>query len=178
MVDLRSKIHGAGATQAVNLVVLAFHDRFASDAEGAVTAHYLDARVHPGDRRAPGQTSLALVSKKGTRSTTGFANSARYTPLQLASIEQAAADNVTDLTDASGKVIGRAFGVRADLLINSGDVVVNTKTLAPTELSVGEDADGRDIRAQITDSGAAARRARDAARALVSESAGDALARR
>lgn len=178
MVDLRSKIHGAAATQAVNLVVMAFHDRVASDAEGVVTAHYLDARVHPGDRRAPGQTSLALVSKKGARPTTGFANSARYTPLQLACIEQAAADNVADLTDASGKIIGRAFGVRADLLINSGDVVVNTRTLARTELSVGEDADGRDIRAQITDSVAAARRARDAARALVGESAGDALARR
>lgn len=175
MVDLRSKIHGAGATQAVNLVVMAFHDRVASDAEGVITAHYLDARVHPGDRRAPGQTSLALVSKKGARSSTVFANSARYTPLQLASIEQTAADNVADLTDASGRVVGRAFGVRADLLINSGEVVVNTKTLAPTELPVGEDADGRDIRAQITDSVAAARRARDAARALVSESAGGVL---
>lgn len=178
MVDLRSKIHGAGATQAVNLVVMAFHDRVASDAEGVVTAHYLDARVHPGDRRAPGQTSLALVSKKGARSTTGFANSARYTPLQLASIEQAAAGNVTDLTDASGKVVGRAYGVRADLLINSGDVVVNTRTLAATELSVGEDPDGRDIRAQITDSVTAARRAREAARASVSEAASSSAAGR
>ncbi|MGJ0388337.1 hypothetical protein [Microbacterium sp. CGR1] len=177
MVDLRSKIHGAGATQAVNLVVMAYHDRVASDADGVVTTHYLDARVHPGDRRAPGQTSLALVSKKEARSTTGFANSARYTPVQLASIEQAAADNVTDLTDESGRVVGRAFGVRADLLINSGEVVVNTRTLAPTELSVGEDTDGRDIRAQIVESVTAARRARDAARALVSETVGSAVPR-
>ncbi|KQQ64762.1 hypothetical protein [Microbacterium sp. Leaf320] len=177
MVDLRSKIHGAGATQGVNLVVMAYHARVARDAEGVVITHFLDARVHPGDRRAPGQTSLALVSKKDATSTTGFANSARYTPLQLASIEQAAADNATDLIDVSGRVVGRAFGVRADLLINSGEVVVNTRTLTATELSVGDDEDGRDIRAQIVASVTAARRARDAARALVSEPTGGALAR-
>ncbi|WP_341957620.1 hypothetical protein [Microbacterium sp. LWH13-1.2] len=177
MVDLRSKIHGAGATQGVNLVVMAYHDRVARDAEGVVTTHLLDARVHPGDRRAPGQTSLALVSKKDATSTRGFANTARYTPLQLAAIEQAAAGNATDLTDASGRVVGRAFGVRGDLLINSGEIVVNTRTLTATELSVGDDEEGRDIRAQIVASVTAARRARDAARALVSESAGGALSR-
>lgn len=171
MVDLRSRTHGAGATQGVNLVVMAYDDRVVPDAESGVATHYLDARVHPGDRRAPGQIDLALVSKKGAGSTTGFANSARYTPLQLASIEEAAADNVADLTDAAGVVVGRVYGVKADLLIDSGVIVLNTRTLSSTELSVRADEEGRDIRRQIVASVTAARRARELARdARLSES--------
>lgn len=169
MVDLRSKTHGPGATQGVNLVVMAYDDRIAADDEGAVIAHFLDARVHPGDRRAPGETNLALVSKKDSASESGYDNSARYSAEQLASIEQAAGDNACELSDARGQVVGRAFGIRADLLINRGEVVVNTKTLTATELSVGVDPDGNDIRAQISASMKAARRAREAARARSAE---------
>lgn len=160
MVDLRSSTHGAGATRAVNLVVLAYDDRVASGDDGQAAVHYLDARVHPGDRRAPGETDLALVRRIGDRAVSGFDNSAGYTARQLASIEAAAGGNVTDLTDPTGEVIGKGYGVRADLLIDDGHVVVNTKTLSATPLSVGPDADGRDIRAQIRESVIAARRAR------------------
>ena len=168
MVDLRSKIHGASATQGVNLVVMSYDDRV--DAGRESVTHYLDARVHPGDRRAPGQINLALVSKKEGRSTSGHDNSAEYSAEQLACIAEAAGDNVMPLVDSAGHVVGRVFGVRADLLINNGAVVVNTKTLAPTDLSVAPDEAGRDIRAQIIASTASARRARDAARARAAES--------
>lgn len=161
MVDLRSSTHGAGATRAVNLVVLAYHDRVESGDDGQVALHYLDARVHPGDRRAPGETDLALVRRTGDRAVSGFDNSAGYSARQLASIEAAAGGNVTDLTDATGEVIGRGYGVRADLLIDGGHVVLNTRTLAPTPLSVRPDADGRDIRSQIRESVVAARRTRE-----------------
>jgi hypothetical protein len=165
VVDLRSKIHGPGATRSVNLVVMAYDERVATDAEGVVTTHYLDARVHPADRRAPGQVTLALVSRKDGRSTSGHDNSARYSAEQLAVIQQAAGDNTADLTDASGATVGRIYGVNADLLINRGEVVLNTKTLSATDLSVAPDDEGRDIRSRISASTRSARRARDAARA-------------
>ncbi|OAN40203.1 hypothetical protein [Microbacterium sp. H83] len=160
MVDLRACTHGVGATKSVNLVVLAYDDRVASSEDGGSTTHYLDARVHPGDRRAPGETDLALVRRTGERATAGFDNSAGYSAGQLASIEEAAGGNVTELTDPSGAVVGRGYGVRADLLIDGGHVVVNTRTVGPTPLSVGPDVRGRDIRRQIEESTAAAHRNR------------------
>lgn len=160
MVDLRSRIHGAGATRAVNVVVLAYDDHVVT--VGDVITHHLDARVHPGDRRAPGETDLALVpAASGGR----LPNSAPYSADQLASIARAAGDNTSDLSDQTGALVGRAYGIRADLLIDDGAVVVNTKTLRPTELSVRADVHGRDIREQIEDSVRRARRAREAVRA-------------
>ncbi|WP_091233959.1 hypothetical protein [Microbacterium sp. 3J1] len=163
MVDLRARTHGAGATRAVNLVVLAYDERVAAGEDGEVTTHYLDARVHPGDRRAPGETDLALVRRTGARAISGFDNSAAYSPTQLASIEEAAGPNVTELTDPNGAIVGRGYGVRADLLIAAGHVVVNTRTVEPTALSVAPDGAGRDIRSQIVASMSAARRARESA---------------
>jgi hypothetical protein len=165
MVDLRSRTHGAGATKGVNLVVLAYDDLIA-DRAADDAVHFLDVRVHPGDRRAPGQVDLALVPKRMERSTVGFDHAAGYSAEQLEAIEKAAGDNVTDLRDARGEVIGKVYGVKADLLINSGEVVVNTKTLEATALSVSPDVDGRDIRAQIeftTAAGGLRRAARAAA---------------
>lgn len=160
MVDLRARTHGAGATRAVNLVVLAYDDRVATT--GDESTHYLDAWLHPGDRRAPGEIDLALVGKTGEKATSGFDNSAAYSSAQLASIERAAGPNVTDLIDEHGAVVGRGYGVRADLLISAGHVVVNTRTVGPTVLSVAPDAAGRDIRAQIVAAASAARHARGA----------------
>ena len=144
----------------MNVVVMAFDAHVVTD--GDVTLHHLDARVHPGDRRAPGETDLALVpAAAGGR----WEHTAPYTADQLASIAAAAGDNATDLADSSGNVVGRVYGVRADLLIDDGAVVVNTKTLTATELSVRPDAHGREIRAQIDDSMRMARRTRDSVRA-------------
>ncbi|MFS0851973.1 hypothetical protein [Microbacterium sp. 179-I 3D4 NHS] len=165
MVDLRSRTHGAGATKGVNLVVMAYDDLVAADPAGDGPTHYLDARVHPGDRRAPGQVDLALVVRKTERSPSVHDHAAGYSAEQLASIEKAAGDNAADLVDANGATVGRVYGVKADLLINSGEVVVNTKTLEPTELSVAADTAGRDIRTQIVEATRAAAEARRAARA-------------
>lgn len=159
MVDLRARTHGAGATRAVNLVVLAYDERVVSNEDGEVTTHYLDARVHPGDRRAAGASDLALVRRTGDRAASGFDNSAAYSTTQLASIEAAAGRNVTELTDASGAIVGRGYGVRADLSIAGGHIVVNTRTVEPTALSVAPDDAGRDIRAQIAASVSAVRHA-------------------
>lgn len=160
VVDLRSRIHGAGATRAVNVAVLTYDDRVAT-ADGRVT-HFLDVRVHPGDRRAPGEVDLALVREARCGRP---ANSAPYSTDQLAAIERVAGDNVSDLRDADGAVVGRVYGIRADLLIDGGAVVANTKTLRSSDLSVRPDAHGRDIRDQIEMSVALARDARAALRA-------------
>lgn len=141
-------------------MVMAWDERVVE--EGGVAVHHLDARVHPGDRRAPGETDLALVpASAGGR----WEHSAPYTAEQRESIVVAAGDNASDLVDSSGEVVGRVYGVRADLLIDDGAVVVNTKTLSATELSVRPDAHGRDIREQIEDSMRLARRTRDTVKA-------------
>lgn len=149
MVDLRARRHGAGATKGVNLVVIAYDDRVEAGADGVVLAHHLDVRVHPADRRAPGETDLALVPLTRAVAPIGYQNTARYSADQLMAIGTAARDNVVGLLDARGRRVGEAFGVKADLLISDGDVVVNIKTLEATELSVHVDAAGNDIRAQI-----------------------------
>lgn len=169
MVDLRARRHGAGATRGVNLVVLAYTDRVEADADGAIMAHHLDVRVHPADRRAPGEIDLALVPHMHGDALIGYENSARYTPDQFRAIEGAARDNVALLRDAHGRPIGTAYGVRADLLIADGDMVVNTKTLAATALSVADDAAGNDIRVQIGNAVAAAELAIETAKKLADQ---------
>lgn len=163
MADLRKETHGPGALKDVNLVVIAYDNRVAKK-DGEITTHYLDARIHPGDRRAAGQTTLALVSKPDSKSPSGINNSARYSAGQFASIVEAAGDNVSDLTNKDGAVVGKIYGVQSDLLISGAEVIANTKTLKPTELSVGPDEKGRDIRTQIFDSMREAKAAREAAK--------------
>ena len=164
MVDLRKETHGPGSTKGVNLVVIAYANRVNKNKEtNEVSTHYLDLRVHPDDRRAPGQTTLALVTKPDEKSPTGFNNSARYSASQFKEIQKAAGDNVVDLTNKTGEVVGKIYGVKADLLISNGDVIANTKTLEASEFSV-EAKDGIEIRQRIFDSMAEAKAARSAAK--------------
>ncbi len=164
MVDLRKETYGPGSMKGVNLVVIAYDNRVAKK-DGEITTHYLDARIHPSDRRAAGQTSLALVSKKDDKSPSGYNNSARYSVGQFEAIKEAAGDNVAPLTNQAGEVIGTIYGVKADLLISNGDVIANTKTLESTDLSVGPDADGKDIREQIFAAMKVSKEAREANKA-------------
>lgn len=162
MADLRKETHGPGSMKGVNLAVISYDNRVAKK-DGVVTTHYLDARIHPGDKRAPGQTTLALVSKKDEKSPSGYNNSARYSAGQFDAIKEAAGDNVSPLTNSAGEVVGQIYGVKADLLISSGDVIANTKTLETSELSVVDNEAGKDIRTQIFDSMKSAKDARSAA---------------
>ncbi|ROR75974.1 hypothetical protein SAMN06295974_3881 [Plantibacter flavus] len=175
MVDMRKEVHGANSLKDVDLVVISYDNRVASK-DGVVTTHYLDVRLHPEDKRAKGQTSLALVSKKDEKSPTGYNNSSRYTASQFASISEAAGANVTDLTDSAGTVVGKIYGVKADLLINNGELIANSKTLAPSELSVEPNAAGQDIRTQIFASMKAAKDAKAAAAPAVAAEAAPAEA--
>jgi hypothetical protein len=162
MADLRKETHGAGSMNGVNTVVIAYDNR-KSERDGK-TAFYLDARIHPGDKRAPGQTNLALVSKRDEKSPTGFNNMERYSESQFDAIKEAAGDNVTDLTTNKGEVVGKIYGVKADLLITQQkSVILNTQKIGASDLSVKDNAEGKDIRTQIFDAQRAAKAARDGA---------------
>lgn len=170
MADFRKETHGPGAMKGVNLVVLAYDNRVAKNPETSeVSTHYLDARIHPEDRRAAGQSSLALVSKKDDKSPTGYNNSARYSAGQFAAIQKAAGDNVTDLTDQKGNVVGKIYGVKADVLVSKDGVIANTKTLEASEHSVHDDAQGQDIRSKIFATMKASKAAREAAKETQTE---------
>lgn len=175
MVNLRKDAHGAGSMDGVNLVVIAYNNRKASK-DGVVTTHYLDARVHPGDRRAVGQTNLALVSKKDPKAPNGFNNSARYSVGQFEAIKAAAGENKTDLTNKDGEVVGQIYGVKANLLISGGELIANTKTVEPTDLSVKPNAAGVDIRTQMFASMKAVKDARDAERTAAAQAVAPAAA--
>ena len=166
MVDLKKETHGPGSTKGVNLVFLAYDNRVARNKESQeVTTHYLDARIHPDDRRAAGQTNLALVSKRDENSPSGYNNSARYSANQFESIKQAAGDNVTDLTDKEGTVVGKIYGVKADLLVGKEGFIANTKTVEASDLAVGPDGSGKDVRDRIFESMRESKLAREAAKA-------------
>jgi hypothetical protein len=166
MVDLRKETHGPGSTKGVNLVVIAYDNRVNKNKEtGEISTRYLDVRMHPDDKRAAGQTTLALVTKKDDKSPTGFNNTARYSASQFEAIQKAAGDNAVDLTNTAGDVVGKIYGVKSDLLISNGDVIANTKTLEASEHSVAPNEAGVEIRQQIFDRMAESKAAREAAKA-------------
>ena len=169
MVNLRNDAYGAGAMKGVNLAVIAYDNRVAKDKDGKETSRYLDVRLHPGDERAAGQTTLALVTKKDEKSPNGYNNSERYTPGQFDAIVAAAGDNTAPLLNKTGETVGTIYGVKADVFPHSTKegrgLVINSKTLEASDLSVGPDANGRDITAQIFDSMKAAKEAKAAEKA-------------
>lgn len=165
MVDLRKDTHGAGSTKGLNLAVIAYDKSVAKNKEtGEIRSHYLDARLHPEDQRAAGQTTLALVTDKDPKSRSGYSNTRPYSASQMDAIKEAAGDNVAPLLTKDGEEVGKIYGVKADVLFNQGAAIVNTKTVESSDLSVGP-VDGKDIQTRIFDSQAQARQARDAAKA-------------
>jgi hypothetical protein len=132
----------------VNLVVIAYDNRVAFT-DGEVTTYYLDVRIHPDDRRAKGQSTLALVSKKDDHALSGYNNSAPYSAGDFEALKEAAGGNVTALTDSGGHAVGSIYGVRADLRADNRDLMMDAATLAGSECSVLPDADGNDIRWRI-----------------------------
>lgn len=169
MADFRKETHGPGSLKSVDLVVMAYDGRHAprpgpDGVQEPITTRYLDARIHPEDRRAAGQTTLALVAKKDASSPSGYNNAARYSENQFQAIVEAAGDNRTDLLNKDGVKVGDIYGVKADLLVNNGDVIINTKSVATSELNVAPDADGKNIQQRMFETMAATKAAREAAR--------------
>ncbi len=119
MADLRKETHGPGSMKDVELVVIAYDNRVARNKDGEVSTHYLDGRIHPGDRRAVGQTSLALVSRPDPK-----APSAGTTPPATRSGSSRASRRRPARTSSTSPRCratwsARFYGVKADLISSS-----------------------------------------------------------
>lgn len=160
MVDLRKETHGPGAMKGVNLVAIAYDNRVYNDPEsGEAKHHYLDLRMDPNDTRAAGQTTLALVTKKDEKAPSGYNNTGRYAASQMDSIKEIAGDNTTPVLNKDGEALGTAYAFKADLLVNKGQLVANTKTLEASDHQITPN-----IQEQIFNSMRDARAAKDAAK--------------
>lgn len=151
MVDLRKGTQGENSMKGLNAVVLAYDNRSYNDKEGNLKGRFLDVRLHPEDRRAEGQTSLAFAVKKDDKAPGGYNNGVGYSAKQLDAIKEAAGDNTAPLNDKDGKQVGTIYGVKGDVFFSNNAAVLNTKTLESTDLSVQPNADGKSIQDQIFD---------------------------
>lgn len=154
------------STKAVDLSVVSYDKSVWRDAETKdIKTYFVTAGIHPDSPLAqgPDQTILALNSKKDEKSRSGYNNSAGYSRDQMAKIAEVAGDNKAPLLDKDSNVVGTIYGVQADLL-PAGDksgMAINTKTLRPTPLSVGE-VGGRDIQTRIIETQKANKAAKEA----------------
>ena len=166
MADFRKETHGAGSLKSVDLVVMSYDGRHApkpvNGVQAPITTRYIDARIHPDDRRAAGQTTLALVAKRDPSAPSGYNNAERYSENQFQAIVEAAGDNRSDLLNKEGVKVGDVYGVKADLLLNNGSAIINTKSVVASELSVTPDADGKNIQQRMFETMAATKAAREA----------------
>ncbi|WP_435109314.1 hypothetical protein [Nocardiopsis synnemataformans] len=158
MVNLRRADYGPAATKAVNLVAIFYNSAVVRDPESnAVEAVYLDNRLHPEDRRAPGQSSLALVTTKDAGTRSGYNTMARFTPKQARAIREAAGSNTTPVLNKNGEQVGIAFGYQADLFFSKkeGGAIPKITTVRPSGLSVHPGRDGKTIMSRIFEKQAA-----------------------
>lgn len=169
MVNLRKDTHGPNSMSGLNVAVLAYDRSVAKNKEtGEISSHYLDARLHPDDARAAGQSTLALVSEPDPKSRSGYNNSKPYAASQFAEIQKAAGDNVAPLLTKDGTEVGKIYGVKVDGMVRGKGLVMNTKTLQPSEMSVQPTAEG-DIQKRIFDSQSAAKEAKAQSKAQQAE---------
>ena len=148
MVNLKGK----GALEGVNLAVDVYDSSVYADDKGEVRKHYLDVSVHKDDERFTGQTvpNLRFSKKAGQDGKPDqFETKVGYTPGQLTAIEEAAGDNKTALLDKDGKQVGTTYGIKANLFVKEDHLMVNTKTVGPSELSVVTEPGGPTYREQV-----------------------------
>lgn len=149
MVNLKGK----GALEGVNLAVDVYDSSVYTDPNsGEIRKHYLDASVHKDDERFAGQTvpNLRFTKKAGVDGKPDqFDTKVGYTPGQLAAIEEAAGDNKTPLLDKDGKQVGTTYGVKANLFVKEDHLMLNTKTVGPSDLSVVTEPGGPSYREQV-----------------------------
>lgn len=171
MVNIRKETYGPGATKGVDLVVMAYDKRVSKNKDtNEVSAHYLDARVHPEAPLAEGQTSLALITRKDAKSPSGYNNTEPYSVKQFEAIKEAAGDNQTPILNKAGEPIGTAYGAKCDVFINKkGDLTINTKTLEASEKTVQPSADGKTIVDQMYEKQAANKTVKEAAKAAAKD---------
>lgn len=124
-----------GSTRGVDLAVLVYDNaKYVDPKKNEVTAVYANAQMHPDSPLAEGQRSLSLSTRKDDNGK--YNSNVRYTPKQIEAMETAAGDNVSPLLDKNGDTVGKIYGVKGDVFFNSGQTVINTKTVEKSDLSV------------------------------------------
>lgn len=175
MANFSRKTYGEGVTKGVDLVV-SVYDNAHWTREGR-SGVFVQETIHPDSPRAAGQQFLGLKSiPQGEGRTNKNEN---RTPNQFDAMVAAAGDNVSDLKDQAGRVVGKNYGIKADVMFAGGGkdkdgkptpryALANSKTYGPSELSVAE-VDGRTINDRIfasQEEAKAARAAADVAKAV------------
>lgn len=186
MANFSKKTHGENATKGVDLVVSVYDKGHWSkdadkdgkpfvDKEGNPFTRegvYVQQTLHPDSPLAAGQQFLGLKSVDAGEGRVNK-NENLYKS-QFEQVVAAAGDNVSDLKDKDGNVVGKNYGVKADIMFKgetgSRYALMNTKTLAPSELSVAEIGD-RTINDRVFEVQAEAKAAKAAAKEAAAKEA-------
>lgn len=170
---------GEGATKGVDLVVSVYDNgHWSKEVPGKDGAKptkregvFVQQTVHPDSPIAAGQTYLGLKAVPGDN---GRVNTnENLATSQFAKVVEAAGDNTSPLLNAEGEQVGTNYGVKADIMFGGAKkgsdgkagaryALLNSKTLAPSDLSVAPQGD-QTINDRIFASQAEAKAARTAA---------------
>lgn len=148
-----ARFQGKGSTTQVDLAVALYNNAVARNDKGEITAAFPTVYKHPQGEGSKGQTNLALNTRRDDKSPSGYNNTTAYAASQMQDIVATAGENYAPLLNKDKQEVGRIYGVKADVMRASdkSGMVINTKTLNPSELSVGPDANGRDLIQQVID---------------------------
>lgn len=157
-------ITGKDSTKQVDLVVEIYDTAHTKDEAGNITQTFPTIYAHPDGRNAvtpdgKPQSQLPLNRRENkdpkTKDRFPINNSAAYAKSQMDQIFDTAAQNgnMAPIMSRDGQQLGMYAGVKADLTRarDGSGFAVRTDTLQPSELSVGPDAQGRDVKARIID---------------------------
>lgn len=172
--DFRKETRGENSTRGIDGVISFYDNGVAPDKKdpSKIGVYFGAAYAHPDSAIGKDQTNLALLTERKEvtgedgKSATKYNHSVGFYPEQMEAIKAAAGDNVSPLLDEKGVRRGWNYGVKFDAMSvrrNGKNVgfMPNTKTLAPSELSVAE-VDGKTINQRIFEAAQAAREAREA----------------
>ena len=133
-------LKGKGAMTGVNLIARTYDNNVTKNGK----TRYLDIQVDYRDPRGPSQTNLHLVSTGSERDgKTQFSNGAPYDiESQFDKMREAAGSNITPILDKDGDTIGQDLAFKGNVMpASSGKgLVVNTKSLGPSDFALGDKA--------------------------------------
>lgn len=126
-------LRGKGSMKGLELVVVEYPNSKSKDGNRV----YLDAMVRPQEGVAPQRVPHLAATKKELDGRTVFDHQVGYSKSQLDTIALTAKDNVVQMPERNGRPGPKVYAVKADVMFASGKqkgLVINTKTLKPSEL--------------------------------------------
>jgi hypothetical protein len=126
-------LRGKGAMKGLELVVVEYPGAKSKDGNRV----YLDVMVRPHEGVAPQRVPHLASVKKNLDGQTVFDHQVGYSKSQLETIALVAKDNFVQMPARNGRPGPKVYAVKADVMSASGKqkgLVINTKTLKPSEL--------------------------------------------